>query len=105
MKSFIFCPHCQNDIAWWNSHFQAYDCNSCKWFGKPEDVIVEAYYQHYKGDYYQVLHIAYNCETQNKLVVYKALYDDFKVWVRPYKAFISYVDLDTPRFKLVKLPD
>lgn len=52
-------------------------------------------YKHFKGNLYKVLHIAYDSEASNetkKLVVYEALYDDHKVWVRDYDMFNSLVD-------------
>lgn len=53
-------------------------------------------YRHFKGNMYEVLHIAYDCESTDdnlrKLVVYKALYGDNKIWVRDYEIFTSKVD-------------
>ncbi len=41
---------------------------------------------------YQVLDIAYHSETQERLVVYKALYGEYQLWVRPYDMFMGMVD-------------
>lgn len=41
-------------------------------------------YKHYKGNLYELLFIAKHSETLEKMVVYKALYGDGDVWVRPY---------------------
>lgn len=41
---------------------------------------------------YQIIGIAYHSETQEKLMVYKALYEPFDMWVRPYDMFMSKVD-------------
>lgn len=49
-------------------------------------------YRHFKGNKYQIIAVAYDSETNKKLVVYQALYDDFKVWVRDYDMFISKID-------------
>lgn len=61
------------------------------------EIIEGEIYHHFKGNDYLVLHIAYDSETnrdeqQKKLVVYEALYDDHKIWVRDYDMFASKVD-------------
>lgn len=40
-------------------------------------------YRHFKGNEYQVLHIAKHSETQEIMVVYQALYGERGIWVRP----------------------
>lgn len=62
-------------------------------------------YRHYKGNLYQVLHTARHSESQEWLVVYRALYDDYGVWVRPLAMFCENVVIDgktLPRFELIK---
>lgn len=62
-------------------------------------------YRHYKGNLYQVLHTARHSETEETLVVYRALYGDYGVWVRPLVMFSESVEIDgktLPRFELVK---
>lgn len=49
-------------------------------------------YKHFKGKIYMILAIATHSETNEKFVVYQALYGDKKVYVRPYDMFISKVD-------------
>ncbi|WP_315081283.1 DUF1653 domain-containing protein [uncultured Clostridium sp.] len=49
-------------------------------------------YRHFKGKEYKVIDIAIHSETREEFVVYKALYDDFKTFIRPYDMFMSKVD-------------
>ena len=51
-------------------------------------------YRHYKGNLYQVLHLARHSETEEWLVVYRALYGEFGVWVRPLTMFTETVSID-----------
>ena len=63
-------------------------------------------YQHYKGQLYQVLHVATHSETEEKLVVYQCLYGDYSLWVRPLSMFTEQVTLEdgkmVPRFHLIQ---
>ena len=51
-------------------------------------------YKHYKGLYYEVLDTARHSETEEWMVVYKALYGDEGIWVRPYDMFCEKVEID-----------
>ena len=57
-----------------------------------QDLKINGIYKHFKGDYYLVLDIAYNSETKEPYVLYRALYGDNTLWVRPIDMFLSEVD-------------
>jgi len=56
------------------------------------EVIIGQLYKHFKGDLYKVLNIATHTETDEKLVIYQAMYDETKIYARPYDMFVSKVD-------------
>ncbi|MEG3754232.1 DUF1653 domain-containing protein [Psychromonas arctica] len=61
-------------------------------------------YQHYKGNFYQVEDIAIHSETDEEMVVYRPLYGEGRLWVRPLSMFLEDVEVDgkrQPRFALV----
>ncbi len=58
-------------------------------------------YRHYKGGAYQVIGVARHSETEELLVVYRPLYGDRGLWVRPLDMFLESVVVDgqrVPRF-------
>ena len=52
------------------------------------------YYRHFKGGKYKVLAIGQDSESLVPGVVYQALYDDHKVWVRPKEMFDGVIERD-----------
>lgn len=73
-----------------------------------EDKIQLGIYRHYKGNLYHVIGEAIHSETEELLVIYRALYGEYKVWVRPKSMFFEDIALDgnkVPRFVLEKPVD
>ncbi|WP_410587889.1 DUF1653 domain-containing protein [Amycolatopsis sp. lyj-23] len=61
-------------------------------------------YVHYKGGEYEVLGVARHSETEEELVVYRALYGERGLWVRPAPMFAEPVETPAgrvPRFRRV----
>jgi hypothetical protein len=61
-------------------------------------------YRHYKGGEYEVVGVARHSETLEPMVVYRPLYNDSGLWVRPYAMFVEQVDVAgalQPRFARV----
>lgn len=56
-------------------------------------------YKHFKGNEYEVLYIATHSETGEKMVVYRALYGDFGIWVRPLSMWNETVERDGKTYK------
>lgn len=62
-------------------------------------------YEHFKGNRYEVIGVARHSETLEEMVVYKKLYGDGGMWVRPLAMFLEEIEVDgkkVPRFKLIK---
>ena len=53
---------------------------------------IKGIYKHFKGDYYLVEDVAIHSETREKYVVYRTLYGESKLYIRPYEMFLSKVD-------------
>ena len=56
------------------------------------DLKIKGIYKHFKGDYYLVEDIAIESEKKEENVVYRRLYDDNSLWIRPLEMFLSEVD-------------
>jgi hypothetical protein len=61
-------------------------------------------YRHYKGGEYEVIDVARHSETEELMVVYRPLYGERELWVRPLAMFVESVEIDgetMPRFQLM----
>ena len=56
-------------------------------------------YRHFKGNEYEVIGLARHSETQEEMVVYRALYGDFGLWVRPVSMWNETVERDGKTFR------
>ena len=74
------------------------------------DVKIGKVYRHFKGNLYLVEGIATHTETEEKMVVYRALYGDCSLYVRPYDMFVEKVNkikypdvIQEYRFQLIEI--
>ena len=65
------------------------------------DEIKPGRYRHFKGNEYEVIGLARHSETQEEMVVYRALYGDFGLWVRPARMWNETVERDGKTFRRV----
>ncbi len=62
-------------------------------------------YRHYKGNDYEVLGLAKHSETLETYVVYKTLYGDYSLWIRPEQMFKETITINNqkiPRFQYIE---
>lgn len=71
---------------------------------KASTEILPGKYQHFKGKNYAVLYVATHSETMERYVVYRQLYGDGDVWVRPLSMFQEFIEVEgkrVPRFQYI----
>lgn len=59
--------------------------------------ILPGRYRHFKGKHYELIAVARHSETEEPMVVYRALYGDFGVWVRPAAMWNELIERDGRR--------
>ena len=62
-------------------------------------IALNCIYKHYKGDLYLVEDIIYNSETCEKMIAYRALYGDNRLWCREYKSFFDEVNKNGQKYR------
>jgi cyclomaltodextrinase len=56
-------------------------------------------YRHYKGKEYEMIGVGKHSETLEEMVIYRALYDDHDLWVRPLKMFIEKIEVNKKKIQ------
>lgn len=77
-------------------------------YEEAKETILPGIYQHYKGNYYEMLYIARHSETLEPMVVYKALYGDGGIWARPaymWNETVEHEGQTAPRFRKLSLEE
>lgn len=67
-------------------------------------MVLPGVYRHYKGQQYEVIGIARHSETEEEFVVYRAMYGDRGLWIRPLAMFTESVEkegISVPRFSRI----
>ena len=62
------------------------------------ELVIGGIYRHYKGNKYKVEGVAKHSETLEEMVVYRALYGEGGLWVRPKSMFLEIVEKDGKQF-------
>lgn len=74
---------------------------------RPLPAVEPGRFRHYKGGEYDVIGVVRHSETLEPLVLYRPLYGDSGLWVRPWAMFFEEVEVDgmrRPRFERIRNP-
>lgn len=62
------------------------------------DLVIGGRYRHFKGNEYEVIGVAKHSETLEEMVIYRPLYGEGGLWVRPKDMFLEEIERDGKRF-------
>lgn len=88
----LYVPYDRLDLAkeLYDAYFNAPEAPEVP--DTPRELLIGHVYRHFKGGLYRVEDVAKHSETLEEYVVYRKLYDDHSLWVRPKEMFLSPVD-------------
>ena len=86
----LYVPYDRLDFA--SALYDAYFNGTPEEPPKPRELLLHHVYRHFKGGLYLVEDVAKHSETQEEYVVYRKLYGDRSLWIRPKEMFLSQVD-------------
>lgn len=69
------------------------------------DTVKIGRYRHYKGNFYEVIGVGRHSETEEEYVIYRALYGDYGLWIRPKQMFLEKIlvnGIEVYRFEFVE---
>jgi len=64
-----------------------------------KEIKLNSIYRHYKGNLYLTVDVAFHSEDCGKMIVYRALYGDNRLWCRPYDMFLDEVNKNGQKYR------
>ena len=83
----------------YHSDMKNFDHEDKSAFEEAQKEIKPGKYRHFKGNEYEVINFAKDSETTEKMVIYRALYGDRELWVRPYEMFREIIERDGKKMR------